>query len=559
MILRKIRIALAILVFTLLTFYFLDFAHLLPARFRFLAEIQFVPALLSGSIAVFLALLLLTLFCGRIYCSVICPLGIFQDIISWFSKRFKHKKKYTYSKEKRILRYSLLIAVIIFFFAGGAVLLSLLDPYGAFGRMVTNVFRPVYMAGNNLLANLFNHFENYTFYTVDINILSLFSLIIGLVTFLVTGFLAWKYGRTYCNTICPVGSFLGLISRYSFIKVRIKNETCNSCGLCEMSCKASCIDSKNKIIDHSRCVDCYNCLNVCKKNALSYRFAAKKKIFTDVIASNSRTDVIPLRDDIRKNYQTDAITPNNQTDVIPSRDDIRKIASSDDICKSNHPNESKRLFLATIAATALAVPGKLYAKNLAKVKTNTAYEKKHPLSPPGSESAEHFLKHCTACHLCVAKCPSHILKPAFTEYGLGGIMQPRMDFRDGFCNYNCTVCSHVCPNGAIKKLTRQEKHELQVGKVHFVKNNCVVFTDETSCGACSEHCPTQAVKMVPYKNGLTIPSVDTDICVGCGGCEHICPVRPYRAIYVEGNPVHLKAKPFEKEKKEDVHLEGFGF
>jgi len=506
MTLTKIRIASAIVLFILITFYFLDFAHILPSGFRVLAEVQFFPALLSGSLVVLLALLLLTLIFGRVYCSVLCPLGIFQDLVSWFSKRYNRKKKYNFSKGKPILRYSILAAVIIAFIAGGTFLLSLLDPYGAFGRMVTHVFRPVYMAGNNLLAVLFNHFDNYDFYHVDIYILSLFSLITGLVTFLAIGFLAWKYGRTYCNTICPVGSILGFVSRFSFLKVRINDQACNTCGLCEMNCKASCIDSKNKIVDYSRCVDCYNCLTVCKKNALSYGFSRRKKNATPA-----------------------------------------------------SPDDSKRIFLFAIAATALVKPGKLYAQGLAKLKTNTFYEKKHPLSPPGSESAEHFLHHCTACHLCVAKCPSHVLKPAFTEYGLGGIMQPRMDFVHGYCNYDCTVCSEVCPNGAIRKLTKEEKHALQVGKVTFVKTNCVVYTDETSCGACSEHCPTQAVKMVPYKNGLTIPSINPDICVGCGGCEHICPVRPYRAIYVEGNPVHLKAKQFREAKKEEVQLDNFGF
>lgn len=508
MTLKRIRVALALVIFSLITFYFLDFADLLPSNFKILAEVQFVPALLAGSFVVLLALILLTLLLGRVYCSVICPLGIFQDVVSWFSKKFKRKKKYNYSKEKKILRYSTLAAVFIAFFAGGTLLLSLLDPYSAFGRMTTNVFRPVYATGNNLLAALFNHFGNYSLYNVNIYILSLFSLIIGIVTFLTIGFLAWRYGRTYCNTLCPVGTVLGFASRFSFLKIHINDQSCNNCGLCEMKCKASCIDSKNGKIDYSRCVDCYNCLNVCKKKAITYGFTRKK---TDVQA------------------------------------------------QPNSADSSKRMFLSVLATTAVVVPGKLYAQGLSKLKKKSAYTKKHPLSPPGSESAEHLLHHCTACHLCVAKCPSHILKPAFTEYGLGGIMQPRMDFEQGFCNYDCTVCSTVCPNKALKALTKDEKHSLQMGRVHFVKTNCVVYTDENSCGACSEHCPTQAVKMVPYKNDLTIPSVNPDICVGCGGCEHICPVRPFRAIYVEGNPVHLQAKHFKETEKTEVKLDDFGF
>jgi len=506
MTLKKIRVALAIVVFTLITFYFLDFAHILPAGFNILARVQFIPALLSGSLVILLALLALTLLLGRVYCSVICPLGIFQDVITWLSKKVNKKKKFSFSKEKRILRYSILGATILAFFAGFTVLLSLLDPYSAFGRIATHILSPIYNAGNNLLASIFSHFGNFTFYPVDITILGPVSLLIALFTFFIIGFLAWRYGRTYCNTICPVGSILGFLSRYSFLKVRIQESACNHCGKCERKCKASCIESKKGKIDYSRCVDCFDCVDTCKQKAITYRFAPVKK---------------------------------NGTTAVP--------------------DDSRRTFLTVLAATSLLVPARLYAKGLGKIRANTPYKKQHALTPPGSENKEHFLHHCTACHLCVAKCPSHVLKPAFDEYGLGGIMQPRMDFVQGYCNYDCTICSETCPNGAIKRITKDEKHALQVGRVHFVKTNCVVYTDETSCGACSEHCPTQAVKMVPYKNGLTIPSVDQNICVGCGGCEHICPARPYRAIYVEGNPVHLKAEKFKETKKEEVNLDSFGF
>lgn len=138
-------------------------------------------------------------------------------------------------------------------------------------------------------------------------------------------------------------------------------------------------------------------------------------------------------------------------------------------------------------------------------------------------------------------------------------MQPVMYFDRGFCNFDCTVCSDVCPNGAIHPLTVEQKHLTQVGRVVFIKEDCIVYADETSCGACSEHCPTQAVTMIPYKEGLTIPSIDPDICVGCGGCEYVCPARPFRAIHVEGNPVQQQAKPFERTGGSDIKIDDFGF
>lgn len=504
--LKKLRVVFAVVIGAMIAFYFLDFAGL-TAGWPNLARIQFVPAVLAGSVAIVIALLLVTLLFGRIYCSVICPMGIFQDVIAWISKKVNKKQRYLFSREKRILRYVLLGISLLAFLPGATLLLSLFEPYSAFGRIAVNVFRPVYMAGNNLLAYVFNSYGNYTFYHTDIYILSVMALLIGLLTFGVILFLAWKYGRSWCNTVCPVGTVLGFLSRYSLWKVRIDGEACISCGLCERKCKGACIDSKSKKIDYSRCVDCYNCLSGCHKGAIQYTRARRKS---------------------KKAEQETA-------------------------------DSSRRQFMATLAVLSLSVPQKSFAEGVAGMKNNTAWQRKHPLSPPGSRSAEHLQQRCTACHLCVTKCPSRVLKPAFMEYGLGGMMQPRMDFDHGFCNFDCTVCADVCPNGALLPLSREEKHRLQVGRVVFVRDNCIVNTDETSCGACSEHCPTQAVSMVPYKNGLTIPAVNPDICVGCGGCEYVCPVRPFRAIYIEGNPVHQPAKAFQEAEKKEIIPDDFGF
>jgi len=510
--LKKIRAGIAILLFTLITFYFLDFAGLLPDKFHWLAKIQFIPALLALNAVILGILLLATLLFGRIYCSVVCPLGIFQDVAARISRLFnkkKKKKRYKYRPAKNIWRWSILAVVAIAFFAGFTLLAALLDPYSAYGRIVSSVFKPVYVTGNNLLAKLFSAFDNYTFYKVDINIRSIFTFATGGITFLVIGFLGWKYGRIYCNTVCPVGTILGFLSKHALLRIKIDPGKCNKCGLCEMKCKALCLNSKEQKIDYSRCVVCFDCLDSCKHDALKLvpAFPAKKT----EIAGNQSVDT------------------------------------------------GKRKFLATMAVSVLSIPA-VYAQQ--KIKTLVSlkpYKRQTPLSPPGSASADHLLDHCTSCQLCISKCPSHVLKPAFMEYGLGGMMQPVMDFEKGFCNFDCTVCSDVCPSGALLPLTTEEKHRTQVGHVVFIKENCVVYTDETNCGACSEHCPTQAVSMVPYKNGLTIPSVNPAICVGCGGCEYICPVRPYRAIHVEGNEVHKQAEVIRETKKKEIEIDGFGF
>lgn len=516
--LKKIRVTVSIILFSLITFYFLDFANLLPESFNVLAEIQFIPALLALNVVVLVALLALTIIFGRVYCSSICPMGIYQDIVAWLSKKiFKKKKKYTYSKAKTILRWSVLGATLVAFLAGFNFLVGLLDPYGAYGRLATHIFRPAYLAGNNLLETVFTSFNNYSLYKVGIYSLQIFSLITALITLLVIGFLAWKNGRTYCNTICPVGTTLGFLSRFSLFKIHFVDDKCNKCGLCSMKCKASCIDAKNKIIDHNRCVTCFNCIEVCNHGAMKYALIGAKK--------------------------------KKATEPVPAFTYI----------KEDKPiNESKRRFLSATLITTMAA-GKLIAQTATEpLLPKRELKRQTPIAPPGALNFDHFREKCISCHLCVSKCPSHVIKPAFLEYGLGGMMQPKLYFEHGFCNYDCTVCCDVCPTDALVKLTQEEKHHTQMGKVNFIRENCIVYYDETNCGACSEHCPTQAVHMVPYKGALTIPETNQDICVGCGGCEYVCPAIPYKAIFVEGLSTHSLIE-IEKAEVEDIAIDDFGF
>ncbi|MCI1648573.1 MAG: 4Fe-4S dicluster domain-containing protein [Bacteroides sp.] len=505
--LKKARICLAIIIFALITFCFLDFTETGNAHY-YLSKIQFVPALLSSSLIILASLIILTLLLGRIYCSVICPMGIFQDIINWFAKKRKGKKRhFHYSPPRTLVRWGIVILCVLAFFSGLTVVIALLDPYSAFGRMMVNVFKPIYLSGNNLLANIFSSMGNYSFYRVNVALLSVPSFVIGICTFLLIGFLAWKYGRIWCNTLCPVGTILGFLSRFSLFKIRIDTEACNHCGVCSTKCKASCINNLEQKIDYSRCINCFDCLDDCRQHALSF--------------------TMPLRK-----------TKQRQTS-----------------------DESRRQFLIAGIATTTAVPNLMAkAKAVAASANGMKSDKRHnPITPPGSVSREHFLSHCTSCHLCVSKCPSHVLKPALMEYGIEGIMQPTVSFEKGFCNFDCTVCSDICPNGAILPLTKEQKHITQMGKVVFIKENCIVYRREKNCGACSEHCPTQAISMVPYKKGLTIPHVNTDICVGCGGCEYVCPAYPFRAVHIEGNTVQQKAKPFTEKKEEKIKVDDFGF
>ena len=238
--LRKIRLTFAIFFFVLITLLFLDFTGTLHAWFGWMAKIQFLPALLALNIGVVIILIALTLLFGRVYCSVICPLGVFQDVVSWLGKKRK-KNRYSYSPALSWLRYGVLGVFILALIGGVGSLVALLAPYSSYGRIVSNLFAPVYQWGNNLLALLVERADSYMFYSVDVWMKAMGTFVIAVLTFVILAVLAWRNGRTYCNTICPVGTVLGFFSRFSLLKPVIDTSKCNGCGLCARKCKKGAI------------------------------------------------------------------------------------------------------------------------------------------------------------------------------------------------------------------------------------------------------------------------------------------------------------------------------
>ena len=480
-----------------------------------LAAVQAIPALLAANTAVLAILAALALLFGRIYCSILCPLGIIQDILGWLAERLVGKKpRFHYTPPRTTLRWSMAAVAVIGSLAGLPVALSLLDPYSVFGRMATHIVLPVVLAVNNILESILSRSGSYILYHMDSSPFSFSALATAAGSLLVVGWPAWKHGRAYCNTICPVGTIFGLIGSRPVFGIRFDDAACSHCGRCEAGCKAKCLDSGKSRIDYSRCVGCMNCLDRCNCGALR-------------VALQS-----PLAIQQERPAQKSGKTP---------------------------VNGSRRAFLrnslglaAVPALPSVAVAANGEQKGIPPVR-------QHPILPPGAQSLAHFTARCTACHACVGKCPSHVLQPALLEYGPGGFLQPLMTYTKGFCNYDCTICTRICPSGALQPLTTDRKHMTQIGRVVFTEELCIVRTNGTHCGACAEHCPTQAVTMVPFAKGLTIPVINPDICVGCGGCEYICPTRPYRAIHVEGNAVQELRKAFQEEQREEHRIDSFGF
>ena len=489
--LRKIRLTLAALFFLGVTLLFLDFTGWAHKWLSWMAEIQLLPAILALNAAVVVALIVLTLVCGRIYCSVICPLGVMQDIMAWVGRRMKKKKKrkapYSFSPERRWLRYGVLGAFVLLFVSGLNAVASIIAPYSAYGRIAANLLAPLYRWANNGLAVVAERMDSYAFYSTEVWIKSLPTLIIAAFTFVVLFVLAWRGGRTWCNTICPVGTVLGLISRFSIYKIGIDTSKCNSCGQCGRKCKAACIDSANHTIDHSRCVACMNCIGHCKHGAISYGYAKANK--------------------------------------------------------TNKTNNGRRSFLTATALVAAGVTVEAQKKKvdggLAVVEDKAVPKRTTPILPAGAFSAHHFSQHCTSCQLCVSACPNGVLRPS-TE--LSRFMQPEMSYERGYCRPECTRCADVCPTNAIRPITAEQKSSTRIGHAVWVKKNCIPLTDGVECGNCARHCPSGAIQMVAKdaadENSPKIPVVNTERCIGCGACENLCPARPFSAIYVEGHERH---------------------
>ena len=496
--LRKIRTILAAVFFVLITLLFLDFTGTLHHWLGWMAKVQFLPAVMALNVVVVVVLIVLTLVLGRIYCSIICPLGVLQDLLARFHRK---KNKYSYSKEVRWLRYPVLVVFVIAGVAGIGSLFQLLAPYSSFGRIATMLFQPLWKMGNNLLAMAAEHYESYAFYSVDTWMRSLPVFIIAAVTLVVLFVLAWRGGRTYCNTICPVGTILSFFARFSWLKIRFDEDKCKNCSLCSKNCKAACIDYKTHTVDYSRCVVCGNCIDSCKFGALRY--------------SGKRLEVRGER--------------------IPQAEN-KPLASE---------GASRRSFLLASALVSTAAMAqkkeKLMDGGLAELEDKVTPKRQTPLTPPGSLSFEHFAQHCTGCQLCVSECPNDVLRPSSD---LMHLMLPEMSYEHGYCRPECTRCSQVCPAGAIKEIDKIEKTSVQIGHAVWIKKNCVVLTDEVECGNCARHCPSGAIEMVQLDENdevsPLIPAINESACIGCGACEYVCPSRPFSAIYVEGHEVHRK-------------------
>jgi ferredoxin len=496
--LKYIRIAAALLFFIPTSLIFLDPWHYIPTAVGdIITSFQIIPAALR--VTVFLALNVialafiigLTVAFGRVYCSTVCPLGTLQDIIIHLGKNIHRRKRFEYVKPPFVFHYTLFTIITVLVISGSIFLLNLFEPFSNYGRVLTNFVQPVITVLNNVTAGILNGFGFYSLYNIPLRIIHPEIYIVPFLSLAVVTYLSYFHGRLFCNSLCPAGALLGIISRIAFFKIAIDDNACNNCGACEKMCKANCIESETKRIDFSACIGCFNCIHACPTNGVVYaRYQPESPKLEPVSFNSSRRTFF-------------------KSITIPAIGLVTQAGGNDD--------------------TTTAKPIGYFAS------------KKIPVTPPGARGIKHFTDLCTACHLCVSSCPAQVLYPTFLEYGLTGIFQPKMNYDASYCNYDCTICGEACPTGAILPVDIDTKKLIQIGKAVFIRDDCVVVKNKKDCAACSEHCPTKAVHTIPYEGKLKIPELNNDICVGCGACEHACPTTPRKAIYIVSNSTHLQA------------------
>jgi len=492
--LKTIRIAVAAVMFVL--FFGVGIGI---TRLNAVLVTQFGPGLMSltsvffvDTLAAVVLIAVVTLLFGRIYCSVLCPLGILQDGIAFLAQRLKGKAHRRYRfLDTRPVKHGVFLFVLILGAAGVMLPLIALLPSSNFFTIVSNVFLKFFnlilellaqgaqgVAENAFLAHFkVAHGPGAPGWYESVNPpAAAFGFSLGV--FLVVAALAAWRGRIYCNTLCPVGAVLSLIGRKPLYRIALSQDMCVCCGMCEAACKGGAINSKKKSVLAENCVMCFNCIPACKRGGVKLEKRPKMASF-----SLSRRHFIGAAGGVVAGAGVAVIA--------------RKIES--------------------------ALPPKPSCE---------------PAMPPGAGNAERFHSKCVGCGICIRECEGKVLVPAVGQYGLAGFMQPVVDYSRGSCVYTCNRCSNVCPPNALLPLSLAEKQRTRIGIASVNADTCV------GCGICASKCPAKAIEIVSELDGRKAV-VGSDNCIGCGVCQNVCPLPDGPAITVSGVSEQILVKNAE--------------
>ncbi len=465
-------------------------------------------------IIVTILLIILTFSAGRLYCSYLCPVGFIQDLAAAIGTKLKIKKAApAFYKYFRLLLFITCLASAAF----GIFIWGWLDHSSNFGRILTDFIQPIFI-------KLLSPFSEYLNKTSNFQISELkstsFEFLYASLFLLMLVVAAALRPRWYCNTLCPSGAIYGMIAQNSFINIKV-NENCVNCGQCAKICPAYCIN--NGIIDKNLCVSCYECVGKCTFGALniSRGSSAAQNTPSQTICRNSDYNDIDNINTVQEPSQKSEI--NNETEK-----------------NVNHKvSESRRKFLTT---SFTVIAGTLIPYSLKAIAQPETLEIK-TIMPPGAGTPQEFFNNCSACHLCISVCPSKVLVPSGFENGIIGLSKPKLDYNKSYCEFECNMCSSICPNQAIKYHDIEQKKLIKIGIVELntgTNTECVAYKNHQDCGACAEHCPTGAVYMEKLGD-IFVPKIRKPYCIGCGICQHACPVH--------GEHKPIKVMPLKKQGK----------
>jgi polyferredoxin len=437
--------------------------------------------------ALFLALLFVpvTLLFGRAFCGWVCPFGTLHHAVSFTGRKLVPER----GIKTKGARWK--FAVLTFFFGAallGLQLTGLLDPISFLIRSmslsvlpaVNTLLRGVLDAGFGLpwrpVSDLFD--GAYTF--LRAHFLSFFparydQAFLFFALFLLLLSLNRYRTRFFCRFVCPLGGLLGILSRAGLLRLA-RNGQCTHCMLCRDVCAGGANPHTDRNWSPSECVTCFNCTAACPEGALQWKFSMAR----------GTEDRLDLR---------------------------------------------RRAALSALAAGVASAA-------VMKTSPAAAFPAPELIRPPGSRPEDDFLSRCVRCGECMKVCITGGLQPTLFSAGFEGIWTPQLVSKIGYCEYNCTLCGQVCPTSAIRKLLLPEKQKTVIGLAFVDPSRCLPFAQGTPCIVCEEHCPTPKKAIVfaerPGKGGrpVKVPVVVVELCIGCGVCEHKCPVTDLAGIRV---------------------------
>lgn len=250
--LKVIRIFLAIIFFVAAVAYLFIGPQVHPMA-AVTAKVQILPSAIAVSLGAILIWLPATFLFGRIYCSTACPVGMLQDTMLPLRRRLKRHPRFHF-KSAQQLRFHIALVYLLCLIIGLVAVPYLIEPW--------NIMR-------NIASTVRLSAIQETWLTLGTGGLTgICAGAVSLVLLLLSGFL---FGRDFCNTVCPLGTALGIVSNASLYHIEIDPDRCTSCMKCQDVCRSSCIKVVSRYVDNSRCVRCFDCLHVCEDDAIRFQ------------------------------------------------------------------------------------------------------------------------------------------------------------------------------------------------------------------------------------------------------------------------------------------------